>query len=329
MMDAIHEHERCYFMYFFFEIYGRASAAARQGKTIFRPIDEFRKRGLDFADFDGMAFVNDREPPGYPRTMQMVLLMETFYAATVFFMMKDHIEGGGRRETLDRIVTEKINTGLGFPVSELHNMDFAALDSLLVFEAAPSNPLLDAVGRAVAEAGPWGASMEMVARFAGLSKSGLYSHFASRGEMMGELFRSELDAIDRTVKKTVPAGRNAGESFYLSLAAVAGYLLSKPAILDAFDWLKARQPWSPRRRLERHCVPADAPGVRVLNGLFSQVTRPDKSPYLNDIDTYFVVFMIVNILARRPVKSGADAEPRRFCVPMFKFLAAGLQGLEE
>jgi AcrR family transcriptional regulator len=122
-------------------------------------------------------------------------------------------------------------------------MDYGKLESGVAeaVQGLEEDPLLQGVAEAVAERGPWKTSMEMAARHSGLSKSGLYAHFKSKEEMLGQLFLSEFDRI---VDFSIKNQRNSAipeERLYLGVFSIAAYFRSRPNILLAMDWLRTRR----------------------------------------------------------------------------------------
>jgi AcrR family transcriptional regulator len=137
-----------------------------------------------------------------------------------------------------------IQRGLGFGVESLRNLDYATLEGLARAdrsETGGGDGLLAAVASAVAEAGPWNASMELVARRSGLSKSGLYAHFKSREEMMATLFTVEFDRIAALMENRIARGTTGAERVFLAMASAASYLSARPDILSALDWIRVQR----------------------------------------------------------------------------------------
>jgi AcrR family transcriptional regulator len=134
--------------------------------------------------------------------------------------------------------------GLAFSPAELAAVDYQKIERLARLEASETSEgdgLLPAIAAAVADAGPWNASMELVARAAGLSKSGLYAHFKSREEMLKHLFLSEFERIaaimsDRAGKSERPIDR-----LFLAITAASEYLLARQDVLVALDWVRAQR----------------------------------------------------------------------------------------
>ncbi|MDX9958334.1 MAG: TetR/AcrR family transcriptional regulator [Clostridia bacterium] len=123
-------------------------------------------------------------------------------------------------------------------------IDYTALEArarLTEQETAAPDGLLPAVAAVVAEVGSWNASMDMVAKRSGLSKSGLYSHFKSKEDMLLRLFSAEFERISDAVAKRLDEPVAVAERLYLAMATAAEYLLARPDILIALDWLRMQR----------------------------------------------------------------------------------------
>ena len=105
------------------------------------------------------------------------LEMRLIYTTLIFFMAGFHSKG----KTLENVPSEAailkiidiinsiIGKGLGYDKGEIDGLDYQGLETRIVgtINNIEDDPLLKAVAGAVAEAGPWEASMEQVARRSG------------------------------------------------------------------------------------------------------------------------------------------------------------------
>jgi AcrR family transcriptional regulator len=141
------------------------------------------------------------------------------------------------------VVGKIIENGLGYGADEVMMLDFGGLESRIsgTVSTIEDNPLLKAVAAAVAEAGPWDASMEQVARRSGLSKSSLYCHFKNKRDMLYQLFMTESLRIIDFAKKGMRLSGVPQEQLYLGIFSIAEYLRSKPDILVTLDWVRNRR----------------------------------------------------------------------------------------
>jgi len=145
-------------------------------------------------------------------------------------------------------------------------------------ETAAPDGLLPAVAAVVAEVGSWDASMEMVAKRSGLSKSGLYSHFKSKEDMLLRLFSVEFDRITEALARRLDGTKLPAERLYLAIATAAEYLLARPDILVALDWLRMQRlgmrDLLPPPLLELFSfLGAKDSGLRLVNGSLSLTVR--------------------------------------------------------
>lgn len=172
-----------------------------------------------------------------------------FAINTAFFFLSVHHFARSPHEKMDEdqllaLVKMMIERGLGsvapIPGAErLRALDKLAQSALKRdFE---EDPLLDAIARTVAKHGPWNASMELVAANAGISKSGLYSHFCDRQTMLRDMFQSEFEKLDICLLSVGEAGEDAAEKLYLGLSVISGYLICRPNVLTALNWVRIRR----------------------------------------------------------------------------------------
>ena len=310
-------------------------------------IKEFHDRDIDF---EHPAL---REDPSsfYPFKMQ-------FAIATLFFCVAQFHRRNGKFQdphTEDQVkrvlfeIEERITKGLGLDARKVAVLNYQALELKAfgtVYEDTENNTLLRAVAEAVAEAGPWDASMEMVARRSGLSKSGLYAHFKNKNDMLARLFITEFSRILNFAKTQVETTEESEEQLYLAIISIVGYLHSRPEILVIMDWIKTE-------RLEL--------GKEVSNRL-NRIIRGIKLKAIQEYDIQklvfvakWILFMIVNTLAWWPqngnpsdqaeknsyprtgdsgqdsiiwAKNAAEIPNESFRI-LFRFIALGFEGLNK
>jgi AcrR family transcriptional regulator len=162
----------------------------------------------------------------------------------------------GKGEFLERdisLVCCIIFRGLGFQKEEVESLDYGALERKVsgLGLRIEENELLHSVAEAVARAGPWGVSMEMVARVSGLSKSGLYAHFKNKRDMLVQLFATEFDRIIAFAEESARLSTVPAERLYLAIFSIGEYLRSRPDVLIALDWLRTRRVGMPGPADER------------------------------------------------------------------------------
>ncbi|AEF83069.1 TetR/AcrR family transcriptional regulator [Leadbettera azotonutricia] len=274
----------------------------------------------------------------YPSRSQFIFVTGIFWVA--HFHRNIHKGEGAPEEKLVAgtlaDMEKRIRHGLGLKVQKIAALDFNMLEAAAAGsyeKETEDNKLLQAVAGAVAQAGPWNASMEMVAKRSGLSKSGLYAHFKSRQDMLGRLFLTEFDRIIDYAGAKVNTSRVPEAQLYLAIFSIVDYLRSKPEILIALDWFKTR-------RLEL--------GAEVPARIYDPITniKLDVFAKAGDDSTHeaqWILFMIVNMLVRWiPGNKGDTAWPEekkneRFkeirnisnesARILYKFIVLGLEGL--
>ena len=300
---------------------------SRDRKTI---QNEYRIRGIDFER------LVDRESGDTIYPSRMHLIMITLIFCIAHFHHTDKEFGKNPSDDLVKrtlaLIENRITKGLGLDAGKAYNLDYERLEQQAarkVYEDTENNALLRAVAEAVAEAGPWNASMEMVARRSGLSKSGLYAHFKNKQDMLAQLFMTEFTRLLNYTRLQVETTEEGEEQLYLAIITIVDYLRSRPEILVAMEWIKTR-------RLDL--------GDEAFKQLYKTIGEIKLKAVRNQ-DRHFLVwianwilFMIVNVLAwwppteNRPDWSKVWAKniakiPNESFRLLFRFIALGSEGL--
>jgi AcrR family transcriptional regulator len=263
------------------------------------------------------------------------LIMQLMFAGLTFFMADFHKIGctfsnpvpeETARKTIDGIC-EIIRRGLGYDRERAGLLNFEELENRVAAAAqnVEEDPLLRAVAGAVAEAGPWGASMDMVARRSGLSKSSLYGHFKSKRDMLARLFVTEFARILAFARRGMSLSALPAEQLYLGIFSIAVYLRSRPEILTALDWIRTR-------RLD-------------LGGREQHEKEPNFFHLFEDIDigalpggeneegkrqvSHWVLFLLVNILMNRAGGQVLGNVQNSDIRTLYRFLTLGLEGFKK
>jgi AcrR family transcriptional regulator len=199
-----------------------------------------------------------------------------------------------------------IGSGLCYTDEEIAALDFGEMETRItgMVSGAGDDPLLKAVAGAVAEAGPWGTSMEQVAHRSGLSKSSLYGHFKSKQDMLHQLFVTEFQRIMDFARLGMRQSAVPQEQLYLGIFSIVEYLRSKPDILVAMDWI--------RNRGISLKPPEDIPEskidfLRLFENIEIRFLQDDKNPFAGGEGgglwlTPWILFLIINTLMQK--KSG-------------------------
>jgi AcrR family transcriptional regulator len=300
------------FIFYLFEVYGNKD---REGDIL----NQFALRGMDAKKH--WPFLSGKEER--PNWVRLIV-------ATVFFFVAGfHKSRAGNSADPAEAELQKflsgaegiISGGLGFDRKLVGALDFGELERTGNRCLPPEGEgLLKAVAGAVAQAWPWNASMGMVARHSGLSKSTLYAHFKNKADMLRRMFLSEFDRILRQAELGKSLSAKPEEQFYLAIVAIANYLRSRPEILVVMDWMRAR-------RLDPGF--SESPGIYRL---FAGIEM--KGPGLAALDptgetmARWVFFLIVDTLMRRPGGSSfPEASDASFRI-LYKFVALGIEGWE-
>jgi AcrR family transcriptional regulator len=227
-----------------------------------------------------------------------------------------------------------VRLGLRFDRTVIEGLPYEELEALSVHREPyePPDPLLKAVAEAVAEAGPWNASMETVANCSGLSKSGLYAHFKSKQDMLSRLFMTEFERIAAIVAARSALVEGRAARLYIALLSIAGYLQDRPEILITLDWI----------RIQRLDLDLSVPPT--LYDFFEGLNVDDISMEKSTVNiSQWIPFLLVMVLMHcRPEfgQSGSDEPavewqevPHELTVrglrKLFKFITLGVEGLTD
>jgi AcrR family transcriptional regulator len=284
-------------------------------------LEQFAVRGLDMKKHWAVLDPGDE----YPSRAKLIVTA-IFFLVALFHKKRGGEPSDPTEEEIQRFISfveGSISHGLGFDKKLVDALDFAELEKAGVYQIPPegeNDRLLKAVAGAVAEAGPWNASMEMVARRSGLSKSGLYAHFKNKADMLGQMFITEFDRIVDYAELERSRSAVVEEQFYLVIAALANYLRSRPEILITMDWLKTR-------RLELgFSVPPRIYRIFGDINLKGAAKFPEGSELTGETLAQWIMFLVVNTLMRRPEgTSFSDVSNRSFRI-LYKFVALGIDG---
>jgi len=264
------------------------------------------------------------------RTRFQFAMGSCFFSVLVFHALHRTTEAPGEGDILTAGENARtlIQRGLGFGLEPLRKLDYAALESLArtgTDETGGGDGLLAAVASAVAEVGPWNASMDLVAKRSGLSKSGLYAHFKSREEMLAKLFEVEFDRIAALMENRIARGNTGPERVFLAMASAASYLSARPDILSALDWI----------RVQRIDLGVLMPPRFVA--LFSFLEEEPENPFAGfhakrlELASRWILFHVINFLIHSRV-CGADQKaprPEERLRELHRCVCAGLSETEQ
>ncbi|GHV85496.1 hypothetical protein AGMMS50230_11040 [Spirochaetia bacterium] len=301
--------------------------------------EALKKRGVSFTEL-GRQVVPDQQ---YPSALFLAGVTSLFGTA-LFHKQHRKIFRDGSALLVDGEFTEepseeelryftgvtvqRVWQGLGFNRAVIDALPYTKLENLSAEKnlrtQTAGDPLLQAVAGAVAEAGPWDASMETVAKRSGLSKSGLYAHFKSKQDMLSRLFMTEFERIAENTAAQIPLGETREEQLYLAILSIAGYLQSRTEILIALDWVRIQ-----RLELDLSVPPTLIDFFAGLN-LTSSGTSSDSPEEKRENISQWILFLLVTVLMRRLYQE--DTETGRInndsLRKIFRFVTLGVEGLE-
>jgi len=105
-------------------------------------------------------------------------------------------------------------------------------------EIPPRDKIFTAITEVVAEVGLSEASMDKIARRAGMTKSTLYFHFKNREDMFENLLENELNIIQNILIKRMNKYVTFEEKLYSFIATFHSYLTADLRILRYFNWIQ-------------------------------------------------------------------------------------------
>ncbi|MDR2499980.1 MAG: TetR/AcrR family transcriptional regulator [Treponema sp.] len=288
-----------------------------EGQEIGAIIPHFKKRGIDMR-----VFFSQEYNQGYPSLSHLTGATTIFWLAQ--FHKYDHapesLPSDAETSRLAALIREKIIQGLGASREAAEGVDFCRLEELAA-ASLPAIPqeagLLKAVAEAVAEAGPWKASMDMVARRSGLSKSGLYAHFKNKQAMLGRLFSTEFERLISYVQMNKEKSAVPLEKRYLAVIAIADYLRAKPDILAVIDWVRTQKLELGIANPAGLCQLLEGAGGNGRKGL------PDDTRVEAERNAQWVLFLIVTMLMRPPPGIPCSRMPNESFRILFRFIGCG------
>ena len=219
------------------------------------------------------------------------------------------------------IICKTIEHGLGLS-SEKASIDFKNLEKQVdkMTPNSETEPFFKAVAEAVAEAGPWDVSMDMVAKKIGLSKSSLYGHFKNRKDMLRRLFVTEFKRILEFARHGIGLSSDSEEQLYLGLYSITVYLRSRPEILIAMGWIRTR-------KLDLGKPEKNTEFFRLFEDIDIEPMRNSTEDDRQRI-SHWILFLLINILGNHGGIDQISAEKvqNNDVRVLYKFITQGLGG---
>ncbi|MDR3356175.1 MAG: TetR/AcrR family transcriptional regulator [Spirochaetaceae bacterium] len=303
-----------------------------------------RARGLDFKKLRLAAEDGLGEKDAYPALSQLVF---TYSLCIIANFLKGLWEEGRLEENFSseapqgvceiiRKVGEAVKNGLRFSRERVDALDWEALEAAAKWTESGENlgrhkGLIKAVASAVAAAGPWAASMSMVAKESGLSKSGLYAHFSSKRDMLRQLFLEEFDEVvryarDASRKSVVPEAQ-----LYLAIRAVEDFLTSEPEFLAAISSLKTQNINLDMRMMDgiKEDMKKNSTECRSrFFQVFSEIKNARGEALIDETTTGAILFLLTDTLIRKPESMDYKAIPDQSLRSLYRFIALGTNGVK-
>jgi len=250
--------------------------------------DRLKSRGVDMGTLERVI---EKKYKCDQKVVRLVFAALTFLMSH-FHKIKNTIDNPPSDEDIKNItelINETIKNGLNLPLQKV-SLDFENMENKVDKMAlnAELEPFFKAVAEAVAQAGPWDVSMEMVAKKLGLSKSSLYGHFKNKKDMLRRLFITEFRRIIEYARQGISLSVKPEEQLYLGIFSIAVYLRSRPEILIAMNWFRTRKLdlGRPDKNLEIFRLFED-----VDIGPISDAAENDKQRI-----SHMICFLLINIL---------------------------------
>jgi AcrR family transcriptional regulator len=315
-MTTFYARNEHFSIFFLIRIYGDSAM-----KTMERQLQE---RGIDLTRY-------------YTEHLQMgrfVVASLTFILA--YFHKHQSLAGDEKKPVADEDIqkltdftAEIVLYGLRFEKAKIEELDYEGIEKKAksVSVAGEKNRLLKAIGSAVAKSGPWGVSIQEIARQSGLSKSSLYCHFENKRDMIIKFFMNEFERLIAFAEQGKRLSEKPEEQLYIIMNVIANYLLSAPDILSALDWLKTRRAISPLGKQDLGAsgggggtCGADS-GSLHFSALFADVIPQSEYSALTH---HLILFLIINTLMGRKEQMEASSQDDGNLRSLYRFVTLGI-----
>jgi len=281
-------------------------------------LERLKSRGVDMKT---LKDVIEKKYNADRPVIHMIYATLTFFTAYFHKTEKSHekLPGEEKIENLLSVICKIIEQGLGYSAKKIDGIDFKKQEKRLGTPPdAEIEPLFKAVAEAVAEAGPWNTSMEMVAKRLGLSKSSLYGHFKDKKDMLRRLFSGEFKRIIEFARRGIALSDVSEEQLYLGIFAITVYFRSHPEFMISLDWLRTRKLdlGEPKKNAQRIFQDID---IEPLRG-----GSEDEKELMSN----WILFLLINVLTRQGRSASAEKVQNNEIRVLFKFITLGLGGFK-
>ncbi|GMO40308.1 MAG: hypothetical protein Ta2B_20180 [Termitinemataceae bacterium] len=310
------------FMFLIIEVHGNSKYQANM-------IEQLRLRCIDL---NHSIFENKKE---YPQRLQ--LIMSVCFCMLASFHGKSHMEhicpGSNDILRCSSAILAQIERGLNFNSSLIDALDWESIEKKVEAFPVTSSPtdtitkIIKSIIVTVADAGPWNTSMTAIAESLGLSKSSLYSHFVNKLDIMKQIFSTIADEIVKRASSLVKCSTVPEEQLYFAIMGIISYLKMRPEILIIMDWIRVRTSDFEKdfsRVQDDVCGIRNVGTIKTIHTIFADI-KNERGSILNDDQTDCVLFLIVNVLMRRPKGiEVADIKQESFR-RLYRFITLGLE----
>ncbi|MDR1363767.1 MAG: TetR/AcrR family transcriptional regulator [Spirochaetaceae bacterium] len=309
----------CYFIFALVNVHGNMSLVP----SVFA---RMRERGIDFEKLKKIEeSINVKNT--YPSLFHMIFSTSMCMMANSLRMMRVKEQPApGAREITER-ASAFIRRGLGFSREKVYALNWEELEKAAAWRESIGGGggrhkrIIKAIASVVAAVGPWAASMAMIAEKSGLSKSGLYAHFASKHDMLCQLFMGEFEDVIRHAQAVSRKSDVPEEQLYLAIRAIEGFLTSEPEFLAAISALKMR-----RIDFEKMARLKGARGYqgRILQ-IFSCVKNASGEALIDETMATVILFILTDMLIRKPASLDYKSIPNESFRIFYRFIALGIE----
>ncbi|GMO48827.1 MAG: hypothetical protein Ta2G_05170 [Termitinemataceae bacterium] len=271
----------------------------------------------------------------YPQMLQLIIA--TCFCMIASFHSKAFREklqyGDGDIVQYSNLIVTQIEKGLQFNSGLIDALDWAGIEKKVESHRTESSlsgthaKILKSIIAAVAQAGPWNTSMTMIAETLGLSKSSLYSHFTNKLDILKQIFMSITEDIVKRAASFVEFSQVPEEQLYFAFMGIISYLKKRPEILIMMDWIRVRSNDFEKDFAKKHVPDCDSvhdETIKTIHTIFNGIKK-NNDVLLSDIQTDCILFLIVNVLMRRPGETNfCDIKQESFR-RLYRFIALGLE----
>lgn len=179
----------------------------------------------------------------------VIQFINYLFGSELFLFMKSY-EDKNKKELkeftdgeIDTVITKVVDiVKNGFlNLRSGYQIDFKLIEdksTLTKDDISARDKIFDAITSVVAKVGVWDASLEMIAKEAGMSKSIFYFYFANKEEMFGDIVFKEIEKLCQIGQEKDRIFVTFFDKFYSEIVVEFTYMLSDIRIMYFFNWLQ-------------------------------------------------------------------------------------------